>query len=74
MEAHGNSKGSVAQQIGRLALNCIGNAQDVQKGDIALAPFDPANVGTIDMGVIGQGFLGNIHFHTPGAYRHSQSQ
>jgi hypothetical protein len=53
-------KSGRGQQLGRPAVECLCDLQEIQHGDITLAPFDLAHVASVNLSNVSQGFLRDI--------------
>lgn len=54
----GPLEAGIDQQVRGLALNRLGDAQNVQEGNIPLAALNLAHMRAVDICVVGQSFLG----------------
>jgi len=58
----------ISQEVRGLALDGFGDPQNVEKGDVAFASFNLAHVRSVNLGDIGQSFLGQRQCDTTCAY------
>ena len=52
----------MAEEFAERKPQSVGHGFNVPQGDVALAPLDPANVGTVESTTIGKRFLGEVGF------------